>query len=110
MKERAALVIQAKDLGIRIVFLTLVAERFPIGVRKIWHGSLRKRFSCRDRSWGSSSRFQRGRVYLLCSLGKVDGSQSCRAIRTAETNFVLRVIDEVRDGAVGPDSPTREDI
>src|SRR5438445_3392770 len=32
-----------------MVLLALVVERFAIGARYVWHGSLRKRFSSRDR-------------------------------------------------------------
>ena len=52
LQESAAVGGRQKRRGIEMVLLARVLKRFMIGVRKIWHGSLRNRFSHRDKKLG----------------------------------------------------------
>src|SRR5260370_17045241 len=59
---------------------------------------------------GETETEERQRVYLLHRVGNAQGSRLLVAARMAVMNFVLVVIDESRDGAVGANGPAREDI
>src|SRR2546421_233829 len=93
-----------------MVLLALVVERVRIGVQRNWHGSLRKRCSCRDRSWGRRLVFYAEDYTFPILVGNVPGKRPPAVARTAKANFVLGVVDEARDRAARADSPTREDI